>query len=564
MIIGVQQKDFFMLPLILIADSDPTNLEICTGVLSKTYGDRFQVRCANQLASTRKILEQIHQQSVPLALIIVDQELLGVEQQVFFETIRSQFPTSRCVLSTSSIPNSNSITPDDDFLIHYFFQKPWHPLEEKLIPVIDDLLDDWQATCNPQQCELKILGLRWSPETHEMKDFLARNLVPYEYLDIEENTSAQSIMQQYDLERQNVPCVLLPNGKVLINPTKLELARKVGLSTRAQKPFYDLAIIGGGPGGLSAAVYASSEGLRTVMIERQAPGGQAGTSSRIENYLGFPSGLSGADLARRAVVQARRFGVEILTPQEAVNLKVNGPYRIITLSDGSEIVCHAVVLSMGLSYREPAIQRAREMLGAGVYYGATYTETHTCRDLPVFVVGAGNSAGQAALFLANHSSQVTLVVRGESLEAKMSQYLVDRIDNHPKINVRLKSEVINVSGSDHLETITIQDNQNQTEETCEAAALFIFIGAHPATAWLNGILLLDEEGFILTGSAVPRDNQMPASWTADRQPYMMESSIPGVFAVGDVRSGSVKRVASAVGEGSIAVQFIHQYLSKLH
>jgi thioredoxin reductase (NADPH) len=552
-----------MKPLILIADADPLNLETCTGILSKTYADRFQVRCASQLASTHKILEQIHQQSIPLALIIIDQDLLGDEQQDFFETTRSQFPTSRRVLSTSSLPNSSSFIPDEDFLIHYLLQKPWHPIEEKLLPVMDDLLEDWLATCNPQQCELKILGLRWSAETHEIKDFLARNLVPYEYLDIEENSSAQSIMQQFGLERHNIPCVLLPNGKVLTNPTKLELARKVGLSTRAQKPFYDLAIIGGGPGGLSAAVYASSEGLRTVMIERQAPGGQAGTSSRIENYLGFPSGLSGADLARRAVVQARRFGVEILTPQEAVDLKVNGPYRIITLSDGSEIVCHTVVLSMGLTYREPAIQRAREMVGAGVYYGATFTETHTCRDLPVFVVGAGNSAGQSALYLANYSSQVTLVVRGESLEAKMSQYLVDRIQNHPKINVRLKSEVINVFGSKHLESVTIQDNSNHTEAVCNAAALFIFIGAQPATSWLNGTLLLDEEGFILTGPAVNRDNQMPASWTVDRQPYLMESSIPGVFAVGDVRSDSVKRVASAVGEGSIAVQFIHQYLNKL-
>ncbi len=552
-----------MKPLILIADTDPVNLETCTGILSKTYADRFQVRCANQLISTRKILEQIHQQSIPLALIIVDQDLLGDEQQDFFETTRSQFPTSRRVLSTSSLPNSNTIYPDEDFLIHYLLQKPWHPIEEKLLPVLDDLLEDWLATCNPQQCELKILGLRWSAETHEIKDFLARNLVPFEYLDIEENSLARSTMQQFGLERDDIPCVLLPNGKVLTNPTKLELARKVGLSTRAQKPFYDLAIIGGGPGGLSAAVYASSEGLRTVMIERQAPGGQAGTSSRIENYLGFPSGLSGADLARRAVVQARRFGVEILTPQEAVDLKVNGPYRVITLSDGSEIVCHTVVLSMGLTYREPAIQRAREMVGAGVYYGATFTETHTCRDQPVFVVGAGNSAGQSALYLANYSSQVTLVVRGESLESKMSQYLVDRIQNHPKINVRLKSEVINVSGSKHLESVTVRDNLNNSEEVCNAAALFIFIGAQPATSWLNGTLLLDEEGFILTGPAINSDNHMPASWNVDRQPYLMESSIPGVFAVGDVRSGSVKRVASAVGEGSIAVQFIHQYLSKL-
>lgn len=552
-----------MVPVILIADSDPVALETCSNELSKTYKDRYHVRCTDQLISLQNILEQLHQQAIPLALIIVDQSLLAEKQQDFFETVQVQFPNSRRVLSTTSLPNSSNIHPDEDFLIHYYLQKPWYPFEEKLLPVINDLLEDWQSSCNTQQCELKILGLRWSPETHEIKDFLARNLVPYEYLDIEENASAQPIMEQYGLERHNVPCVLLPNGKVIINPSKLELARKVGLSTKAQKPFYDLVIIGGGPGGLSAAVYAASEGLRTVMIERQAPGGQAGTSSRIENYLGFPSGLSGADLARRAVVQARRFGVEILTPQEAVDLKVNGPYRVITLSDGSEIVCHTVVLSMGLTYREPAIQRAREMVGAGVYYGATFTETHTCRDQPVFVVGAGNSAGQSALYLANYSSQVTLVVRGESLESKMSQYLVDRIQNHPKINVRLKSEVINVSGSKHLESVTVRDNLNNSEEVCNAAALFIFIGAQPATSWLNGTLLLDEEGFILTGPAINSDNHMPASWNVDRQPYLMESSIPGVFAVGDVRSGSVKRVASAVGEGSIAVQFIHQYLSKL-
>jgi thioredoxin reductase (NADPH) len=396
-----------------------------------------------------------------------------------------------------------------------------------------------------------------------LKDFLARNHVPYLYLDVEQDREALRALEQFNVQQARLPLVIFPDGEARENPRSSEVAEKIGLRTQAGQPFYDLAIVGGGPAGLAAAVYGASEGLRTVMIEREAPGGQAGTSSFIENYLGFPSGLSGADLARRATIQAKRFGVEILTPQEARSLQADGPYRILTLSDGSQISSHTVVLAIGLDYRRLNVPGVEELTGRGVYYGASLTEASFCTGQGVFIVGAGNSAGQAAMYLANFASKVSLLVRGESLGERMSQYLVERIQATPNIEVCLQTEVAAVHGSDHLESVTIRDHKTGQEETYEAIALFIFIGAKPCTEWLQGMLEMDERGFILAGPQLVEDSKLRMGWPLERPPYLLETSIPGVFVVGDVRSSSVKRVASAVGEGSIAVQFVHQYLAKV-
>jgi thioredoxin reductase (NADPH) len=426
--------------------------------------------------------------------------------------------------------------------------------------VLDDLLDDWRADQRPTFEGIRIIGHRWSPEAHALKDFLARNHVPYQYLDVETDPAAAAALAAYGAEPQ-LPLVQLAAGDWMAMPTVSELAEQIGLLRPATHSFYDLAIVGAGPAGLAAAVYGASEGLRTVLIEREAPGGQAGTSSRIENYLGFPTGLSGGDLARRAVAQARRFGVEILAPQEVTAMTVDGPYRQLTLADGNSISCYSVVVAVGLTYQKLNAPGVTQLTGAGIYYGASLTEALSCQGQPVYIVGAGNSAGQAAIYLAGFASEVVILVRGDSLAAKMSQYLVERIEQTPNIAVRLHTSVAAAHGEGHLEGLTLRGPQG--EARVPAAALFIFTGARPSTDWLAEAVRLDERGFVLTGAQIFEGGRRTADWDVDREPFLLESSVPGVFVVGDVRAGSVKRVASAVGEGSIAVQFIHQHLARL-
>jgi thioredoxin reductase (NADPH) len=484
----------------------------------------------------------------------------GVE---FLEQARALYPETKRVLLTAYADTDAAIQAINNAAIHYYLLKPWDPPEEKLYPVLDDLLDDWQANYQPPFSGIRIIGHRWSPEAHQLKDFLARNHVPYQYLDMEFGSEAKQVLSQLQLEEARLPVVILPNGETLTSPSLSILAEKVGLKTQAARRFYDMAIVGGGPAGLAAAVYGASEGLRTVLIEREATGGQAGTSSRIENYLGFPSGLSGAELARRATTQAKRFGVEILAPQEATGVRVDGPYRVLALADGSEISCHAVIVAVGLTYRKLNVPGIDKLTGAGVYYGASLTEASLCEDQPVLIVGAGNSAGQAALYLAQTSSKVIMVVRDDSLAKKMSQYLVERIEATPTIEVLLGAQLAAVHGEEHLEAVTVRLHPDGTEKLLPAAGLFIFIGATPCTDWLKGVVKLDERGFILTGPQLLENGASSKIWPLEREPFLTESSIPGIFAVGDVRANSVKRVASAVGEGSITVQFVHQYLSKV-
>jgi thioredoxin reductase (NADPH) len=476
------------------------------------------------------------------------------------------FPRAKRTLLTAYADTEAAIKAINDVQLHHYLLKPWDPPERQLYPVLDDLLDDWQGGFHPPFDGLRVLGTRWSSKSYELRDFLARHQVPYQWLDADaaaRDEEVARVLTSLEPGNRKLPLVLFPDGSSACEPAAQELAERLGLRTRAGLEFYDLAIVGGGPAGLAAAVYGASEGLKTIMVEREAPGGQAALSSRIENYLGFPSGLSGADLTRRAVAQARRFGVEILAPQEVVRLRIDGPYRYLLLSDGTELSCHALLLAMGVQWRmldAPGMDRLR---GAGVYYGGTATEAISCRGEDVYIVGGANSAGQAAMFFASYAKRVVMLVRGDSLAATMSQYLVEQIRETGNIQVEYGVRVVEAHGDDHLDSISILCDRTGTVDRVPANSLFVFIGAEPRTAWLDGTVERNERGFILTGPDLLRSGKRPKGWSLDRDPTLLETSIPGVFAVGDVRYGSVKRVASGVGEGSVAIQFVHQYLSKV-
>ncbi len=551
-------------PVIFSVDDDTNVLQAVVRDLRTRYGDRYRIMRADSGRAAIEALHELKRRSESVALFVADQRMPQMNGVEFLTEALKIFPNAKRVLLTAYADTDAAINAINTVAVHYYLLKPWDPPAEKLYPALDDLLEDWLASYHPPFEGIRIIGHRWSPEAHQVKEFLARNQVPYQYLDVELDPEAPKVLSQLGLPGDRLPQVVFPDGTTMEAPMPVNVAEKLGLQMQADKQFYDLVIVGGGPGGLAAAVYGASEGLSTVMIERHATGGQAGTSSRIENYLGFPSGLSGADLARRATAQARRFGVEILTPQEAVGLRTEGPYRIVRLADGSEVASHALVVAVGLSYRKLDAPGIKKLTGAGVYYGASLSEVPECTDQTAFIIGAGNSAGQAAMYLVEFATKVVIAVRGDSLEAKMSQYLVDRIYEHPRIEVRLQTDVAAAHGDHHLEALTLRDRTTQQEDTQPASAMFIFIGAVPCTDWLKGVVELDEYGFVLTGPDLIHNGRPPkAYWPLDRDPYLFESSMPGLFAVGDLRANSVKRVASAVGEGSVAVQFIHQYLARV-
>ncbi len=428
-------------------------------------------------------------------------------------------------------------------------------------PVLNDLLEIWRLSYfSVQEC-IQILGSRWSPKTHKVKDFLASYHVPYVCRDLDQDKAARQMMEKTNQDFSQLPLILFPDGSQMASPSTGEIAEKIGLQTRAQMPFYDLIIIGGGPAGLAAAVYGSSEGLKTVLIEKQAPGGQAGTSSRIENYLGFPAGLTGADLSRRAVAQASKFGAEIIAPQEVTKVKVNGRYKYVSLTDNTELSCHSLIVATGVSYKKLEISGIGNLTSAGVYYGAAITEAISCRGEDIYIVGGANSAGQAAMYLSNYARSVTILLRGESLGKRMSKYLIDRIKAAKNIKLKAFTEVVEVSGKEKLETLTLANLKTGTVETITANALFVFIGAKPNTNWLKGVIECDDDGFIVTGQELIRNGKQESKWSLKRDPFLFETCVPGMFAIGDVRCNSVKRVASAVGEGSIAVNLVHQYIS---
>lgn len=550
-------------PVIMTVDDDPEVLQAVARDLRREYGDRFRVLRAESGAIALEALQQLKLRNEPVALFLVDQRMPQMSGVEFLEQALQLFPDTKRALLTAYADTDAAIRAINTTQIDYYLMKPWDPPEERLYPVLDDLLDDWLVKFRPPFEGIRVIGNRWSPQSHQIKDFLARNQVPYQWLDIELSEEAQQLVTYANCDRLSLPLVLLSDGSSLLQPTNIQVAEKIGLRTQADKPFYDLIIVGGGPAGLAAAVYGASEGLSTVMIEREAPGGQAGTSSRIENYLGFPVGLSGSDLARRAVDQARRFGVEILTPQEVTGIRVEDPYRFIQLATGTEISCHAMILGLGVSWRRLKVPGLDRLTGAGVYYGAAQTEALSCKDEDVYIIGGANSAGQAAMYFSKYARQVTMLVRGESLTKSMSQYLIEQIAATPNITVQPHSSVVEAKGETSLEAIAIQNAITGETQIVPATSLFIFIGAVPRTEWLDGVVERDERGFIKTGPDLKRDGSRPKGWTLDRDPFLLETNVPGVFAVGDVRHGSVKRVASGVGEGSICVQFVHQYLSKV-
>ncbi len=550
-------------PIIFTIDDDPDVLRAIERDLRKEYGNLYRIMRADSAAAALETLKQLKLRNDPVALFLVDQRMPRMNGVEFLAEAMQHFPTAKRALLTAYADTDAAIKAINTVRIDYYLTKPWDPPQEKLYPVLNDLLDDWQADFRPGFEGVRVLGHRWSPLSHQVKDFLARNQVPYRWLDIEIDKEASQLTDFAGLDTTLLPLVVFTDGSHLAQPTNSQIAEKIGLKTKAELPFYDLLIAGSGPAGLAAAVYGASEGLRTVLIEREAPGGQAGTSSRIENYLGFPVGLSGADLARRAVAQARRFGVEVLTPQEVTGVRVDGAYRLVKLVDGSEIGCHALMIATGVSYRKLDVPGVEKLTGAGVYYGAAQTEAISCTGSDVFIIGGANSAGQAAMYFSRYANKVVMLVRGESLAKSMSSYLIDQISQTPNIEVRTFSEIAEAKGEENLEALSITNVQTQQTETVPAQALFIFIGAMPRTDWLEGIVERDEQGFILSGSDLIREGKRPKGWTANRDPFLLEASVPGIFVAGDVRHGSVKRVASGVGEGSIAVQFIHRYLAEV-
>jgi thioredoxin reductase (NADPH) len=553
-------------PILLSVDDDSDVLRAIERDLRSRYGAEYRVIGNDSPEKALELLKQLKVRNDSVALMLADQRMPRMDGVRFLQEGTRIYPDAKRALLTAYADTNAAISAINQASIHYFFLKPWDPPVDHLYPQLDDLLEDWQASFRPTFQGIRVLGTRWSPKSYELRDFLARNHVPYQWIDVElsaHDPETKRLVEALGPDAAQLPVVLFPDGTKLLESIPADVAQKVGLRTRAQTDFYDLAIVGGGPAGLAAAVYGASEGLHTVIIEKEAPGGQAGMSSRIENYLGFPAGLSGSDLARRAVVQAQRFGVEILSPQEAVGVRTEGSYRIIKLVDGNEISCHALMIASGVQWRKLEAPGIERLQGAGVYYGGGATEALSCKGEKIYVIGGANSAGQAAMNFAKYAESVVMVVRGVSLASTMSQYLIDQIKETPNIQIWPNASVAEAHGDIRLEEISVLCSDTNMVERVPASAMFIFIGALPRTDWLGELVERDERGFLLTGPDLIRDGQRPKGWPLDRDPFLLETNVPGIFAVGDVRRGSVKRVASGVGEGSVAVQFIHQYLSKV-
>ncbi|HTD51856.1 MAG TPA: FAD-dependent oxidoreductase [Thermoanaerobaculia bacterium] len=545
-------------PVILAVDDDAEVLGAVERDLRQHYRTDYRILKALSGREALEAARELKQRGTAVALFLVDERMPGMTGTDFLREAIKLHPESRRVLLTAYADTQAAISCINDVGLDHYLLKPWDPPAERLYPVLDDLLSDWTAHVRLPYEGIRVAGARSSPRSFEVKEFLSSNQIPYQWIDADRDPPTRELIRSSG-DSSRLPVVFFPDGSYLAAPTNRALAEKIGMQTRASLPFYDLAIIGAGPAGLAAAVYGASEGLRTVLIEQSAPGGQAGSSSRIENYLGFPSGVSGADLARRATTQARRFGAEVLA-HEVASLKRVDPYRVLHLSDETELSCYAAVLATGVSLRTLEVPGVEPLLGIGVYYGAAMTEAATYRGQDVCIVGAGNSAGQGALFFSRYARRVTLLARTEFLGKSISQYLIDRIAATPSIEVVTGVEVAAVRGSGHLEKIVIRGAAGGQERELDAAAMFIFIGAKPRTEMVSGLLELDEKGFVLTGPDLPRTNGRPRGWPLDRDPFLLETNVPGVFAAGDVRAGSGKRVAAAVGEGSGAVGMVHRYL----
>jgi thioredoxin reductase (NADPH) len=547
-------------PVLLTVDDDPEVLNAIERDLRHHFRADYRVVKAPSGAQALETVQQLKTRGSQIALFLVDERMPGMSGTQFLLEAIKIYPDARRVLLTAYADTETAIAAINKVGLDHYLLKPWEPPSTRLYPVLEDLLSEWFARARPAFDGIRVAGTVHSPSSFAVKDFLASNQVPYEWLDMDNDATVRDLLSGVAGFAARLPLVFFPDGTTLVQPTSRELADKVGLQTRAKKPFYDLVVIGGGPAGLAASVYGASEGLRTILIERTAPGGQAGTSSRIENYLGFPGGVTGADLALRAVTQARRFGAEILTAQEVVSIKREDPYRKVMLSDGTELSAYALLISPGMEVRRLEAEGVDALLGAGVYYGAALTEAATYRGKDVIVVGGANSAGQGAMFFSRHARKVTMLIRGPDIASGMSRYLVDRIADTPNVEVLLNTRIVSARGQERLEGVTLANSVTGEQRDLAAAAMFIFIGAAPRTSMVADLVMRDPQGFVLTGRDVMVEGKRPAGWTAPRDPFPFETSVPGIFCAGDARFGSGKRVAAAVGEGSATVSMIHQYL----
>jgi len=543
-------------PLLLAVDDEPAVLAAVARDLRRGFGERYRVMRAGSGAEALEILREVRRRGQQVAMLIADQRMPGMAGTTYLTQARQLVPDAKRVLLTAYADTEAAIAAINEVALDYYLLKPWDPPEEQLFPALEDLLTTWEAGAALEAGGVRLIGHRFSKESHDLRDFLARNRVPARWLDVERDSEARELLTVAGVQADRLPVALLQDGTVLERPTVLELAERLGVAVQPASDHYDLVIVGGGPAGLAAAVYGASEGLRTVMVEREAPGGQAGQSSRIENYLGFPAGLSGSDLARRATDQARRLGAELLTVKDAQALRVEGAGRIVELAGGGSLSANCVLVASGVSYRQLDAPGFAEFTGAGIYYGAAMTEARACSDQHVVIIGGANSAGQAAVYFSGYAARVTMLVRADSLAKSMSHYLIDQIAALGKIEVRTGAQAVAASGEDgRLRSLRIRHTDG-SETGEEVDACFVFIGAAPRTDWLEGVVARDERGFILAGSDV-----LERGWPLARPPYVLETSVPGVFVAGDVRARSIKRVASAVGEGSMAVSLIHEYLA---
>ncbi|WP_425422283.1 FAD-dependent oxidoreductase [Phaeodactylibacter xiamenensis] len=550
-------------PIIFSVDDDPQVLRSLKRDLRNAYKEDYRIISTESANEGLEALDALKKKGEEVALFISDQrmpEMLGVE---FLERARPLYPEAKRVLLTAYSDTDAAIKAINDVQLDYYFLKPWDPPQERLYPVLNDLLEEWQVGFKPKFRGIRVVGYNYSPKSHQVKDFLAGNLLPYQWLDIETSPEAKELLNLHDIPAKTLPAVFFEDGSAIADPTVQAIAAKIGLHPNAKSDLYDVVIVGAGPSGLAAAVYGGSEGLKTLLIERRAPGGQAGTSSRIENYLGFPKGLSGSELARRAITQATRFGVEFLSPQEVSSISTDGQYKTIHLADGSTINTRAVVITTGVDYRKLPAEGAADLTGAGIYYGAAMTEANACREKEVYIVGGGNSAGQGAVYLSQFAKTVRILIRKPDLTATMSSYLIDQINAIPNIEVHGRRQVLQAKGNEHLESLLLENMEYQSGYEVPADALFIFIGARPYTDWLDGQIIRNQKGYLKTGNDLMTDPAFAKVWKRDREPFLLETCVPGIFAAGDVRAGAMNRVASAVGEGAMAIKFVHEYLAEV-
>ena len=548
-------------PVILSLDDDPSVLNSVERDLRARYGGEYRILPINEGRLALEYLNKMKQRNETVALFLVDQRMPEMSGTEFLEQALEVYPQAKRALLTAYADTQAAIDSINEVGLDYYLIKPWHPPEERLYPILDELLEDWKIHVRLPYEGIRVVGTLWSLSSHQVKDFLTRHQIPYQWLDIEKDSEARALVENVSTESAKLPVIFFPDGKVLIQPGLKELADKVGLQTKAELPFYDIIVIGSGPAGLASAVYAGSEGYRCLVIEKAAPGGQAGSSPKIENYLGFPSGISGDDLTRRAVSQAKRFGVEILSAQDAVRVEVRDAYRIVRLGDGTEISSHAVLIATGASFHTLKMPGADALTGAGIYYGAAYTEAMHYKDKNVFVVGGANSAAQGALYLSRFASKVTVLIRGH--EPTASKYLVDALNENEKIEILLDTDLLEVKGVNTLEQIVIKNTKRGEVQTCDASAMFVFIGVRPQSQAVSGLVQCSDKGYIFTGPDLIVDKKPPQGWTLERDPFLLETSVPGIFAAGDVRFGTNHRVASAVGEGAIAFALMKEYLKTL-